>query len=169
VPDLHPPQPFDVDATGVDHYREAKNLLALSRMRRAMSGPDVGTAEMAEIADQFMYEAYCHAMLAVAAATALTVTVPIVGDSAEVTDWARAVQPSAGNRRKPADYEPEHWPPRHGDIWQDSKGHRWCCQVDGTLASMVTNSDDFSREILAVYGPLRLVSRPSPIEEEAPF
>lgn len=67
-----------------------------------------------------------------------------------------------------AEIHPEYWPPRHGDIWQDRDGDRWCCQLDGSLASLVDKGDDSAGEILATRGPLRLVSRPDPREVEVP-
>jgi len=64
---------------------------------------------------------------------------------------------------------PEHWPPQHGDVWQDRAGDRWCCQSDGTLACLARKADDTPDEIRSVFGPLQLVHRRDASEPVVPF
>lgn len=69
----------------------------------------------------------------------------------------------------PEGFIPEHWPPQHGDIWQDQSLERWSCQQDGSLACLAHPADDAPDEINRVHGPLTLVYRAAIREEEVPF
>lgn len=148
--------------TGADRYSDAGILLRDSRKEG-----------LSDTERRFLLaEALVHATLAQAAATALTVTYPVVGDSAEVTEWARVVQPGAlAGGRRPAEV-PENWPPRLGDIWQDREGRRWvACRHRDTayLECLAMQADDSAEEINRLHGPMSLVSRPDAREVECPF
>jgi hypothetical protein len=147
--------------TGAGHYGEAERLLGEARARR-------GTLKPYQL-QVIIAEAQVHATLALTAATALPTTVKFVGDSQEITDWSRAIQPTATTSPAPWSALPENWPPKHGDVWQDRHRDRWSCQSDGTLACLARKADDSPSEIQVVFGPLILVYRPYPTEEEAPF
>lgn len=67
------------------------------------------------------------------------------------TDTAMSVLP---------DEMPEHWPPIHGDVWEDKDGDPWLAESNGTLVRLCKPpADDSPAEILRAYGPLRLRSR----------
>lgn len=72
--------------SGPQHYREAQALLAQARQICELG---VYYREPMDVS-----AALAHATLALAAATALVHTVPYVGDSGEITEWARIAQPS---------------------------------------------------------------------------
>jgi hypothetical protein len=151
------------ELTGAGHYRAAEGLLGQAETAANTRKPH----QIAVI----LAAAQVHATLAQAAAAALPVTVRFVGDSADVTDWAKAVQPDAVVQVQSRGAElPEHWPPKPGDIWQDRAGARWACQpTDGMLARLDGDGDDSPNEINHHHGPLTLVSRVDPSEEECPF
>jgi hypothetical protein len=138
-----------------------------------MPGTDRYTDALAELreagastTDQHIAHAQVHATLALAAATALKVVLPLVGnDHDEVTQWAKLLLPGFPSQSARAYV----WPPRHGDIWQDRHGDRWSCQADLTLARLGVKADDTAAEIERAYGPMTLVSRPEPREVECPF
>jgi hypothetical protein len=142
--------------TGTDRYTDA-----LAHLREAGRPGSV---------EQELAHAQVNATLALAAATALNVVLPLVGnDHDEVTQWAKLLLPGFPSQSARAYVWPEHWPPRHGDIWQDRHGDRWACQADLTLARLEVKADDTAAEIERVYGPMTLVSRPEPREVECPF
>lgn len=147
--------------TGADRYTDALALL-----REAHTKPDLTDKAKALL----IAEAQVHATLADAAAVALAVTFPMVGDSPEVTEWARLVQPGAMAAGRAA-YLPEHWPPQPGDIWQDRDGSRWVCTPHPKpyLACLAFTADDSADEIQRAHGPMTLVSRPDKSEVECPF
>lgn len=73
---------------------------------------------------------------------------------------------------------PEHWPPQPGDIWQDRQGHRWTCVPPSAfgghpdtryLVRLDQKADDAAEEILRCWGPMTLVHRSDPRDEEPPF
>lgn len=150
------------EMTGAGHYLHAEALLAQA-CRRDDDGWFYDRSR-----PENLTAAFVHATLALAAATALTVTGKFVGDSPEVTEWAHAIQPDAIKPHRYAGF-PDHWPPRHGDIWQDNSGDRWSCQQDGSLAGLARKADGAPAEINSVYGPTTLVYRPDATEEGAPF
>jgi len=145
--------------TGAEHYREAQRLL--------------GEAAANEVGETF--RADVHATLALAAATALSTTHKFVGDSAEVTDWARAIQPTALAHPAKAvdDQRPEFWPPQPGQIWQDRNKDRWICTATPSttpyLVCVARQGDDSAEEIWDLYGPMTFIQSMDPTEVECPF
>jgi len=118
--------------------------------------------------------AQTHAALAMAAANALVVTSQYVGDSDEVTDWARAVQPtSRAGGRAGRDERPEFWPPQPGHIWQDRDKDRWICTGTTSktpyLVCVARQGDDSAEEIWRLHGPMTFICATDPTEVECPF
>jgi hypothetical protein len=149
--------------TGPDRYTDAFALLRDAR--------EAGLTVSDRLA--LLAEAQVHATLAAAAASALAVTLPLVGDSCEVTDWARLVQPTAlaaGRTRVSEPLLPKYWPPQHGDIWRDRLGDEWLCQTDGLFARITADApvEDFPDAVRFECGPMALF-RPSPLRNEVPF
>lgn len=146
---------------GAEHFREAQRLL--SRAMNVKSDSDYTPANRDESA-HCLAAAQIHATLAHAAAVALTVVVPKLGDSAEVTAWAQVVAPDTmkGSAR------PSEWPPQHGDTWVDRNGDVWVCQLyegsinfsSGYLVCVTRKGDDSAEAIWDDHGPLRLLNRP---------
>ena len=68
---------------GSDHYREAEKLLANAQRHITEDPRDMRIAEVSA------YAAQVHATLAQAAATALDAVTGYVGDSDEISAWAR--------------------------------------------------------------------------------
>lgn len=71
---------------GAEHYLAAEALVAMAKEAAAQ---DMGGVENVIAAAQV------HATLALAAATALNSTHHYVGDSRDITEWARIAQPDA--------------------------------------------------------------------------
>lgn len=149
------------NAIGAEHFREARRLL--SRAMYVKSDTDIAPTNPAE-ATHCLAAAQVHATLAHAAAVALTVVMPVVGDSSEVTAWAQVIAPDAmhGTART------SEWPPQHGDTWADRNNDIWLCQLyEGKikftspyLVCISRQGDDSANEIWDTCGPLRLLNRP---------
>ena len=78
---------------GAEHYRRAEEILARLSDKANAEGKSDAVLNAAMTITTAM--AQVHATLALAAATALTSTHHYVGDSREITDWARIAQPDA--------------------------------------------------------------------------
>jgi hypothetical protein len=76
---------------GTDHYRAAEILLDNAKLEHGL----LNAAEVAVI----VAEAQVHATLALAAATALSMTTHMVGDTVEITQWAEVITPSFTERQ----------------------------------------------------------------------
>lgn len=142
--------------SGADRYHDT--LLGLKEIHEA-------SKETPLTVDQRIAVAQVEATLAVAAAVALGVVTPFVGDSQDITDWARLIAADAmvGGRRKPIDAQvwPENWPPQVGDVWQDRHDDCWLFESSGVLIRLTGGADDTPAEIHRVYGPLKLERRPA--------
>lgn len=82
---------------GIEHYQEAERLLdkVQNAEKLLASVPADQVKHIPTAIPILIAAAQAHATLALAAATALRTTHHYVGDSQEVTDWGRIVQPDA--------------------------------------------------------------------------
>lgn len=100
----------------------------------------------------------------------------------EVADLVRALVswlaiPDAAGQVVEAHVWPENWPPKHGDIWEASNGRRWVCEDQGKVLSRLSRStdpwdldDDAPPDVVEkTRGPMKLVYRPTPWNQECPF
>ncbi|GAA2346558.1 hypothetical protein [Dactylosporangium salmoneum] len=149
--------------SGADRYHDT--LLTLGAIHKA-------SKETALTVDQQIAVAQVEATLAVAAAVALGVVTPFVGDSQDVTDWARLVASDAvpGGARRQAPALPGYWPPQLGDMWEDGSGDRWVSESSGSLVRLADRAERDPAQALRKLGPWRLKWRPSKSakQDEAP-
>lgn len=160
---------------GHEHHQEAARLVAQAATLHPLQEQHMMTAalRMAEI----------HAQLAATALAAIQFTHQYLGDSQEITDWAKVVQPDALTIKAKAEQarSDDTWPPRRGDVWSDAQGMKWLAvpvryvsahpqALDGAvyLVCLDRVADDAPDEIRENCGPMRLVSRPY-LFEDCPF
>jgi hypothetical protein len=166
---------------GSQHYQEGERLLSNASFIGAdgpvqRDGSRFEPGEHCALVDRAM----AHFAAAQVAATALRAVLPLVGgDSAEITEWARAIGAFDDSAVPEAVIEPASWPPITGDAWA-VKGvgswvsYAWFAQhtpdglrmVPSYVGEDIDAYDALTPEELLKAGELKLLYR-NP--EEPPF